>query len=61
MSVTNVDVDGDDIKALEEVILRHRRRAAYQCLAERGAQGGVDRLSRDRETRKASRRGGTDT
>ncbi|MER5443516.1 hypothetical protein [Streptomyces sp. NPDC002790] len=33
-----------------------RRRAAYDRLAERGARGGLDRLSGDREARKAARR-----
>ncbi|MET8469902.1 type II toxin-antitoxin system VapB family antitoxin [Streptomyces sp. NPDC006422] len=45
--------------ALEEVIRRHRRRAAYDRLAERGARGGLDRLSSDREARKAALRSGT--
>ncbi|WP_353944300.1 type II toxin-antitoxin system VapB family antitoxin [Streptomyces sp. HUAS MG91] len=45
--------------ALEEVIKRHRRRAAYDRLAERGARGGLDRLKSDLEARKAARRSDT--
>jgi Arc/MetJ family transcription regulator len=44
--------------ALEEVIRRHRRRAAYQRLAERGARGELDALARDWEARKAAQRAG---
>ncbi|MFF8836646.1 type II toxin-antitoxin system VapB family antitoxin [Streptomyces sp. NPDC015130] len=44
--------------ALEEVIRRHRRRAAVQRLAERGARGELEPVRRDWEARKAAQRGG---
>ncbi|KQX52838.1 MULTISPECIES: type II toxin-antitoxin system VapB family antitoxin [unclassified Streptomyces] len=44
--------------ALEEVIRRHRRRAAFQRLAERGARGDLERTRRDWEARKAAQHGG---
>ncbi|MET9722880.1 type II toxin-antitoxin system VapB family antitoxin [Streptomyces zaomyceticus] len=43
--------------ALEEVIRRHRRRAAYQRLAERGARGELEPTRRAWEARKAAQRG----
>ncbi|MEX0173866.1 type II toxin-antitoxin system VapB family antitoxin [Streptomyces sp. LMG1-1-1.1] len=43
--------------ALEEVIRRHRRRAAYQRLAERGAEGELEPLRRAWEARKAAQHG----
>ncbi|KOG26189.1 MULTISPECIES: type II toxin-antitoxin system VapB family antitoxin [Streptomyces] len=44
--------------ALEEVIRRHRRRAAFQRLAERGARGELEATRRHWEDRKAAQRGG---
>ncbi|MEV7004516.1 type II toxin-antitoxin system VapB family antitoxin [Streptomyces sp. NPDC093982] len=46
-------------KALDEVVQRHRRRAAYEWLGEQGPAGGLDRLSRDHAARKAAQHGGT--
>ncbi|ALO08551.1 Transcription regulator of the Arc/MetJ class [Streptomyces venezuelae] len=46
-------------RALEEVILRHRRSAALQRLAEQGARGELDPVRRDWEARKAAQRGVT--
>ncbi|MGW8365961.1 type II toxin-antitoxin system VapB family antitoxin [Streptomyces wedmorensis] len=44
-------------RALEEVVQRHRRRAAYQRLAERGARGEMEPLRRAWEARKAAQHG----
>ncbi|MFF5448503.1 type II toxin-antitoxin system VapB family antitoxin [Streptomyces sp. NPDC012888] len=44
-------------KALEEVIKRHRRRAAYKRLAERGERGELEGTRREWEARKAAQRG----
>ncbi|MFE6784914.1 type II toxin-antitoxin system VapB family antitoxin [Streptomyces sp. NPDC057680] len=41
-------------RALEEVVRRHRRRAAYQRLAERGARGELEPVRRAWEARKAA-------
>ncbi|GAA3369407.1 hypothetical protein GCM10020367_12000 [Streptomyces sannanensis] len=43
--------------ALEEVIRRHRRRAAFQRLAERGARGELESTRRLWEARKAAQHG----
>ncbi|MEU3397638.1 type II toxin-antitoxin system VapB family antitoxin [Streptomyces filamentosus] len=44
--------------ALEEVVKRHRRRAAFQRLAERGARGELEPLRRAWEARKAAQHSG---
>ncbi|MCM1946560.1 MULTISPECIES: type II toxin-antitoxin system VapB family antitoxin [Streptomyces] len=44
--------------ALEEVVKRHRRRAAFQRLTERGARGELEPLRRTWEARKAAQHGG---
>ncbi|MFI0988153.1 type II toxin-antitoxin system VapB family antitoxin [Streptomyces exfoliatus] len=43
--------------ALEDVVRRHRRRAAYQRLAERGARGELEPTRRAWEARKAAQHG----
>ncbi|WP_030685229.1 type II toxin-antitoxin system VapB family antitoxin [Streptomyces globisporus] len=43
--------------ALEEAIRRHRRRAVYQRLAERGARGELEPTRRAWEARKAAQHG----
>ena len=46
--------------ALKEVIRRHRRRAAFQRLAERGARGELEPTRRYWEARKSAQHGEND-